>query len=101
MISRAQKYWRETHLLDPPPEEVVADALGQLYSNQIKAEMVVAVMEMATAIVTTTAGGGGGGSGDDTNTLSTATMTVIAATTMTMMTTGIAADDGFFHAGRV
>jgi hypothetical protein len=42
------------------PEEVVADALGQLYNNQLKAETVVAVMVTATATVTTTAGGGGG-----------------------------------------
>ena len=47
------------------PEEVVVDALGQLYNNQLKAETVVAVMATATATVTTTAGGGGGSSGDD------------------------------------
>jgi len=41
------------------PEEVVADALGQLYNDQLKAETVVAVMAMATATVTTTSGGGG------------------------------------------
>jgi len=51
------------------PEEVVADALGQLYNNKLKAEMVVAVMVTATATVMTTAGGGGGSSGDDTKTL--------------------------------
>ena len=40
------------------PEEVVADALGQLYNNQLNAETVVAVMATAMATVTTTAGGG-------------------------------------------
>ncbi len=75
------------------PEEVVANALVQLYNNQLKAEMVVVVMATATATVTTTAGGGGGSSSDDTKTLSTATMTVIAVTTTTMTTTVIVADD--------